>query len=133
MEDFIIPLGSAIWSADPRTFQDFPARYFAEFFQRHRFLNLRHKVKWQTVKRGSRQYVERLVRPFKEQARLNCPVAEVTRQQDQVEVKPRQGKPERFDQVIIAVHSDQALAMLTDASEEEKKILDYMSRVPTVN
>jgi predicted NAD/FAD-binding protein len=82
IEDFIIPLGSAIWSADPRTFQNFPARYFAEFFQRHRFLNLRHKVKWQTIRGGSRQYVERLVQPFKGRARLNCPVAEVKRQRD---------------------------------------------------
>ncbi len=123
VEDFIIPLGSAIWSADPRTFQDFPARYFAEFFRRHRFLNLRHRVKWQTVQGGSRQYVERLIRPFKDRVRLNCPVSEVKRQQDRVEVKPRQGEPERFDQVIIAAHSDQALAMLSDASEEEKEIL----------
>jgi len=123
VEDFIIPLGSAIWSADPRTLHNFPARYFAEFFQRHRFLNLRHKVRWQTIRGGSRQYVEPLVRPFKDRVRLNCPVAEVKRQRDFVEVKPRQGEPERFDRVIIAGHSDQALAMLVDASASEREIL----------
>lgn len=123
IEDFIIPLGSSIWSADPRIFQDFPARYFAEFFQRHRFLNLRHKVKWQTIQGGSRRYVERLVQSFKERLRLNCPVYWVKRQEDFVEVKPRHGEPERFDQVIIAAHSDQALALLTDASALEREIL----------
>jgi predicted NAD/FAD-binding protein len=123
VEDFIVPLGSAIWSADPRTFQNFPARYFAEFFQRHRFLNLRHKVRWQTIQGGSRRYVERLVQPFKGRTRLNYPVAEVKRQRDFVEVKSRQGEPERFDQVIIASHSDQALAMLSDVSAQEREIL----------
>jgi predicted NAD/FAD-binding protein len=123
IEDFIIPLGSSIWSANPRTFQNFPARYFAEFFQRHRFLNLRHKVRWQTIRGGSRRYVERLVQPFKEWLRLDCPVAWVKRQEDFVEVKPRQGEPERFDQVIIAAHSDQALALLADASDLEREIL----------
>jgi uncharacterized protein len=123
VEDFIIPLGSSIWSASPRTFQNFPARYFAEFFQRHRFLNLRHKVRWQTIRGGSRRYVESLVQSFKERLRLDCPIAWVKRQRDFVEVKPREGEPERFDQVIIAAHSDQALALLADASGLERDLL----------
>ncbi|MFP3868852.1 MAG: NAD(P)/FAD-dependent oxidoreductase [Desulfobacteraceae bacterium] len=129
-EDFLLPLGSALWSSDPRQIQKFPARYLMEFFQRHRFLNLGRKIRWQTIRGGSRQYVERIVRPFQEGIRPNCPVAWVKRHQDFVEVKPRQGETERFDRVIIATHSDQALALLADPSDPEHEILRTFAYQP---
>jgi uncharacterized protein len=120
---FLTPLGSALWSADPHGLDDFPARYLAEFFQRHRFLNLTRKIKWQVIQGGSRSYVEPLTRPYRERVRLNSPVAWVKRHPDFVEVKPRRGEPERFDRVVIAAHSDQALGLLADPSEGERQIL----------
>jgi predicted NAD/FAD-binding protein len=122
-QNFLIPLGSALWSADPRDLDGFPARYLADFFQRHRFLNLTRKVKWQVIRGGSRSYVEPLSRPFQGWVRLNSPVDWVKRQPGFVEVKPRRGEAERFDRVVIAAHSDQALSMLEDPSEREREIL----------
>jgi predicted NAD/FAD-binding protein len=120
---FLIPLGSALWSADPEDFSDFPARYLAEFFQRHRFLHLHKKVKWQVIQGGSRNYMEPLTRPFRDRVRLNSPVAWVKRDAGGVEVKALGGEIEHFDRVVIATHSDQALGLLADPSEQEREIL----------
>ena len=133
---FIIPLGEAIWSADPKQFHDFPAHYFIQFFNNHGFLKVRNQPQWQVIKGGSRTYVEPLTRPYRERGRLGCPVASIRRFSDRVEVKPRQGEAERFDQVIIAAHSDQALAMLADASDAEREILSaipYQENLATLH
>ena len=123
VEHFIIPMGEAIWSADPVKFNEFPALYFAQFFKNHGFLNVRHQPQWLVIKGGSKQYVEPLTRPFRDLIRLNCPVKNVRRYPDHVSVQAANGEPERFDQVVIATHSDQALAMLQDPTDGEKEIL----------
>ncbi len=120
---FIIPMGSAIWSADPNRFQDFPVRYFAAFFYNHGFLQLRNQPQWLVIQGGSRQYVEKLIQPFRERIRLKCPVQSISRRNDQVEVRPRNGKSEWFDQCIIATHSDQALSMIAEPSDAERDVL----------
>jgi predicted NAD/FAD-binding protein len=120
---FLMPLGSALWSADPHDLEDFPARYLAEFFQRHRFLYLHKKIKWQVIRGGSRNYVAPLTRPFQDRVRLNSPVVRVRRHPDFVEVQPRRGEAETFDRVVIATQSDQALGLLADPSDVEREIL----------
>jgi uncharacterized protein len=121
--NFIIPMGSAIWSSDPYKFRNFPARYFVEFFYNHGILNIRNQPQWLVIKGGSRQYVKPLVRAFKDRIRTNTPIASVRRMSDRVEIMQANGENESFDQVIIATHSDQALAMLSDPSEAERRIL----------
>lgn len=123
VDHFIIPMGEAIWSTDPVRFNEFPARYFTEFFKNHGFLNVRDQPKWLTVKGRSRQYIEPITRPYKDRIRVNCPVASVRRHSDGVEVQPKNQEAEKFDQVVIATHSDQALAMLADPTDAEKNIL----------
>lgn len=120
---FIIPMGSAIWSADPARFQDFQARSFAAFFHNHGFLNVRDKPPWFVVQGGSRQYVRKLIEPFQDNLRPGCPVQSVVRHGTHVDVKTRQGGVEEFDQCIIAAHSDQALSMLADPTESERAVL----------
>ena len=120
---FIIPMGSAIWSAEPTRFQDFPARSFAAFFHNHGFLQLRNRPQWLVIRGGSRQYVEKLIDPFRDRVRLRCPVASVSRHGAHVEVKPRDGDAKRFDQCIIAAHSDQALSMIADPTDTERAVL----------
>jgi predicted NAD/FAD-binding protein len=123
VRNFIIPMGAAIWSADPRKFNEFPAKSFVQFFKNHGFLNVRNQPQWLVIKGGSKRYAERLTDFFREKIRLSCPVASVKRLSDCVEVIPQGGSPERFDQVIIATHSDQALSMLADPSDMEREIL----------
>ena len=123
IEHFIIPMGSAVWSADPVKFNEFPARYFTQFFKNHGFLNIKDQPQWLTVKGRSRQYIEPITQPYAGQIRLSCPVTSVRRLTDGVEVTPENQPAEKFDQVVIAAHSDQALAMLADPSDAEQNIL----------
>ncbi len=125
IQDFLLPLGSALWSADPQELPQFPARTFADFFQRHRFLNLVRKIKWQVIRGGSRRYVEVLTASFRDRVRLNCPVSWIKRGLEGVEVKPQGGESEHFDRVVIATHSDQALGLLADPTEGEREILGF--------
>jgi predicted NAD/FAD-binding protein len=123
VQHFIIPMGEAVWSADPVKFNEFPARYFAQFFKNHGFLNVKDQPQWLTVKGRSRQYIKPITQPYADQIRLNCPVASVRRYPDYVEIQPQNEVAEKFDQVVIATHSDQALALLDDPTDIEKNIL----------
>jgi uncharacterized protein len=120
---FITPVGAAIWSSDPSTFGKFPIRSFAQFFKNHGILLARNQPQWQVVEGGSRKYVEKLIGTFQDRIRLRCPVISLERFSDHVEINSACGSSERFDHVIIAAHSDQALAMLSDPSESEREIL----------
>jgi predicted NAD/FAD-binding protein len=123
IEHFIIPMGEAVWSADPLKFNEFPALYFAQFFKNHGFLNIKDQPQWLTVKGRSRTYIKPITRSFADQIRLNCPVTSVRRHEDCVEIRTNNQPSEKFDQVVIAAHSDQALGMLDDPSDAEQKIL----------
>jgi predicted NAD/FAD-binding protein len=123
VQHFIIPMGAAIWSADPVKFNEFPARSFAQFFKNHGFLNIKDQPQWLTIKGRSRQYIKPITQSFADQIRLNCPVASVRRYPDYVEIQPHDEVAEKFDQVVIATHSDQALALLDNPSDAEKNIL----------
>ena len=123
IEHFIIPMGEAVWSADPVKFNEFPARYFAQFFKNHGFLNIKDQPQWLTVKGRSRQYIKPITKSFADRIRLNCPVTSIRRSDNGVEVCPNNQPAEQFDQVVIAAHSDQALGMLADPSDAEKNIL----------
>ena len=118
---FIIPMGAAIWSSDPAGFERFPARFFAQFFHNHGFLDIR-QPQWLTLKGGSRQYLDPITRSFRERVRVNCPVASIRRSAECVEVMAG-GACEPFDAVVIAAHSNQALALLADPSGKEREIL----------
>jgi predicted NAD/FAD-binding protein len=124
VERLIVPQASAVWSADPHQMATFPARFLLEFFDNHGMLELTGRPRWMTVKGGSARYVEKLVAPFQDRLRLSAPVASVRRLPDRVEVKPADGEALAFDQIVLAVHSDQALKMLgPDASATEREIL----------
>jgi len=123
MQHFIIPMGEAVWSADPVKFNDFPARYFAQFFKNHGFLNVKDQPQWLTIRGRSRQYIKPITQPYADRVRINCPVASVRRHSDHVEIHPQNQPAEKFDQVVIAAHSDQALALLDDPTDTEKNIL----------
>jgi predicted NAD/FAD-binding protein len=86
-------------------------------------LGFRDRPRWRTVQGGSHRYVEAITRPWRDRLRLETPVTAVRRDADGVTVTPRGGEPERFDEVVLAVHSDQALGMLQDASDLEHELL----------
>jgi predicted NAD/FAD-binding protein len=112
-----------VWSADPAQRGSFPARFLAEFFDNHGVLSIRGRPRWRTVSGGSARYVEALTRPFATHLRLGTPVQAIARRPDHVLVTARGRDPERFDEVVIATHSDQALQLLVDATDSEHEIL----------
>ncbi|MBS1213844.1 MAG: dependent oxidoreductase [Proteobacteria bacterium] len=122
-DHYIVPMGAAIWSANPAGMLDFPAKYFVRFFHNHGMLSVNRRPVWRVVRGGSHSYVEPLTRGFGDRIRLGTSIDRVTRSPSGVFVKPRGTEAEQFDAVVFACHSDQALAMLADASAEEREIL----------
>jgi predicted NAD/FAD-binding protein len=127
VERLIVPQVSAVWSADPRHMRSFPVRFIAEFFANHGMLGFRDRPRWSTITGGSARYVDALIAPFREHLRLHTPVRAITRHADHVELNVGDARASdesaRFDQVVIATHSDQALALLSDASSRERTLL----------
>jgi uncharacterized protein len=130
VQRLIVPQASAVWSADPRRMWDFPAGMLAEFFANHGMFGFADRPTWLTVKGGSARYVEAIVRPLGERLRLSSPVRRIERFDDRVEVTPQGGEPESFDEVVLAVHSDQALRMLADPSGTEAEVLGAIPYQP---
>ncbi len=123
IERLIVPQAAAVWSADPGQMWSFPARFLVEFFDNHGMLGFTDRPRWRTVRGGSARYVEVLTAPWRHRVRLNAPVQAISRADDYVLVTARGAEAERFDEVVIATHSDQALRLLTDASSAEHQIL----------
>lgn len=123
IEQYLIPMGAAIWSADPHLMHAFPARFFIRFFHNHGMLSVNDRSQWYVIKHGSHSYVDKLIAPFAERIRLSAPVEAVRRYPTHVTVKARGQEAEHFDAVFIASHSDEALRMLSDASAVEREVL----------
>ena len=129
LTDYLAPMGSAIWSAPSNEMLDFPAENFVAFFSNHRLLQYDRPV-WRTVKGGSERYVEKLIAPFRDRIRLGCAVTSIERTPHGVVVHDSHGRHDRYDHVVIAAHSDQALAMLSDADDRERSVLGAIGYSP---
>lgn len=121
----LVPMASALWSSPSATILDFPAKYLVRFMDHHRMLQVEGRPQWRVVNGGSSTYVEALKARWTVDVRLACPVQRVTRDEAGVSVKHIAGE-ERFDAIIIATHSDQALALLGDADAREREVLGAM-------
>ena len=121
-DDYIIPMGAAIWSMPAKDMLAFPAASFIAFFDNHRLLQWDRPV-WRTVTGGSRNYVAKLTDSFRDCIRLSTAVTRITREAQGVRVEDEHGGEAMFDEVVIGAHAPDALAMLGDASGEERAIL----------
>jgi len=128
-ERMIGPQVSAVWSADPAQLDDFPTGFLAEFLDNHGALQFLGRPRWRTIPGGSRRYVERLTEPLGNGLRLATPVEEIRRLEGGVQISSAAGS-ERFDEVVIAIHSDVALRMLADPTQAEKEILGLIPYQP---
>jgi predicted NAD/FAD-binding protein len=122
-------MSGAIWSCPPCDMMDFPARALVRFFANHHLMSFTGQPQWRTVTGGAQEYVKRLAAPFARRIRLGCGAVAVTRRPasatsaGQVEVRDSQGGAQTFDQVVMACHGDEALALLADAGREERSVL----------
>ena len=122
---YILPMGAAIWSSTLADMRAFPLGFFLRFFQNHGLLDVANRPQWYVIPGGSREYLGPLTAGWQQQIRLACPVQGIRRLADGVMIQSPEGE-ERFDEVILACHSDQALRLLQDASEREHAILGAM-------
>ncbi|WP_339843810.1 FAD-dependent oxidoreductase [uncultured Halopseudomonas sp.] len=121
-DHYIIPMGAAIWSMSLADMLAFPLQFFVRFFRNHGLLSVSDRPQWRVIKGGSRSYIEPLTASFKDSIHLNCPVTSIHRDDQGVTVVSPRGE-ERFDKVVLACHSDQALKLLALPTEQEQSIL----------
>ncbi len=118
---YLLPMGSAIWSIPAATVLEMPAQFFVRFFANHGMLTVDDRPEWRVVRGGSARYVEALIAPFRDRIRIGSPVRRIVRRDDRVEIDG-----EGFDRVVLACHSDQALAMLADPTASEREVLSAL-------
>lgn len=118
---YLLPMAAAIWSSPNGEILQFPAATFLQFCLNHGLLQVNDRPQWKTVLGGSREYVRRML-PRIQTVHVTTPVSAVWRNHEGVQVESALGR-KRFDEVIFATHAPQTLAMLTDASADEIRIL----------
>ena len=139
IEKYIIPMGSAIWSTDPKTMKDMPAKFFIRFFKNHGLLDVRNRPQWKVIKNGSFQYVKKIYKQLKKNDTkifLEHNVNKVTRVKNKVTIKIEGKEEKHFDKVVFACHSDQTLRLLENASQDEINILgdiQYQKNTATIH
>lgn len=124
---YLVPMGAAIWSASRSTINDFPVKFFVQFFHNHGLLNIFNRPQWRVIKGGSKQYITPLTKSFADSIVTGAKILSISRFVEGVQIRFEGGTTARFDQVVIATHSDQALALLEDASADEISILGDIS------
>jgi predicted NAD/FAD-binding protein len=126
IDHYIVPMGSAIWSMSPAGMLEFPLQFFVRFCHNHGLLSVNRRPQWRVIEGGSRGYIDPLCAHFRQHIRLNCPVQRVSRDATGVNILSAAGL-ERFDKVVFACHSDQALALLETPSKAEREVLGALA------
>jgi uncharacterized protein len=127
---YLLPMAAAIWSCPLRAMLDFPASSFARFFENHGLLDLKDRPQWKTVHGGSHTYLNRMLEDLGPGVRCGDAVTSVTRTGAEVEIALASGGSFRFDQVALACHADEALALLADPLPPERQILSQFQYQP---
>ncbi|MEZ5013817.1 MAG: FAD-dependent oxidoreductase [Chitinophagales bacterium] len=136
LEWYILPMSSALWSTEPDTTVLFPAKTLVQFFNNHGFLGLNTQFQWLTVEGGSEVYKQLLIASFKDRIQTGNKIRTVRRTSAGVELCSANGEMYVFDEVVIAAHADQALAMLQEPTTEEKELLSpfaYAKNIATLH
>ena len=128
-DQHLVPMASALWSSPEQSVLGFPAKYLVQFMANHHMLQLTGRPEWRVVRGGSRRYVETMMARWDVQVRLSSPVRGIVRDAQGVSLRCDAGS-ERFDQVVLACHSDQALRLLDDASDGERELLGAIRYQP---
>lgn len=122
-DDHLLPMAAAIWSAPAAAMLDYPAASFIRFNDNHGLLKLTDRPIWRTVAGGSRAYIDKLTAPYARNIRLNENIVAIRRDAEGVEIETATGDTQRYDHVVMASHADQALAMLSQPSRQERAVL----------
>ena len=130
-DKYLLPMGAAIWSSTIEGIDDFPALFFVRFFKNHGLLSVKNRPQWYTIKGGSKNYLPALTKSFENNIHTNTNISSIKRSEHHVDIvysiADSAAKKERFDALVLATHSDQALALLDDASTDEQAILSAIA------
>ena len=129
---YLVPMSSAVWSTPPEKMLGFPAVTLLRFFHNHGFLGLHTQHQWWTVDGGAQEYVKRLTAPWHHRIRHRAKVVRVQRAPGGVAVTTADGTTARFDRVILACHGDQALQLLADPTDDERRCLAEFHYQPNI-
>lgn len=133
---YLIPMSSAVWSTPMELMLDFPIVTLIRFFKNHGFLGLNTQHQWWTLEGGSESYKKLLIAPFKDRFVINNGAKSVRRESGKAIVVTQDGKEHVFDKAIIAAHGDEALAMLTQPTPDEHRLLScfkYQENIAAVH
>ncbi|MFO1315259.1 MAG: FAD-dependent oxidoreductase [Burkholderiales bacterium] len=119
---YLVPMAAAIWSSPRREILDFPLPSFLSFCHNHGLLSIADRPQWRTVAGGARTYVEKIAAQLPD-VRTASPVRRIVRRRDHVAIDTPHHAGERFDEVVLACHSDQARTLLADRSPQEDRLL----------
>lgn len=122
-DDHLLPMAGAIWSAPPASMLDYPAASFIRFYANHGLLSITGRPQWRTVSGGSRNYVARLSERFADRIARGVAATNLIRQGNRAGIRDVRGRLAWFDQVVIATHADEALALIDDPTVDERRLL----------
>jgi predicted NAD/FAD-binding protein len=123
LNNYLYPMGAAIWSSPVAKMADFPAQPYLHFLENHGLLRLTNRPQWKYVAGGSRTYVEAMLRDFPRAPELSTPPQSIRRTDSGVTLRMSSGEEEHFDHVVIGAHADEALQLLADPSDSERERL----------
>ena len=124
-DNYLLPMVAAIWSCSVRQASEFPLQFFLQFFLNHGLLDIRNRPQWYVLEGGSKSYIEPMTAGFRDRIHLSSPVTRIERRASGIVLSTNQSEAV-FDQVILACHSDQALSLLANPSEQERQILSSL-------
>ncbi|MDC1120056.1 FAD-dependent oxidoreductase [bacterium] len=123
IEDFILPMGSAIWSTRADEMQSHPVETFVRFFTSHGLMQFNNRIPWRTVKGGSRNYVQPLSKNLAKNIKIGIGVQSIIRHDNGVTIIDYTGQERNFDALVVGAHANEALSMLRDADAMERRLL----------
>ena len=125
--NYLVSMASAIWSANFEESLNFPAEFFVRFFKNHGLLQVKNRPQWRVLKGGSQSYLAPLCAPFEANIRTNCSVTAVVRDTNQLpKLRTSNGEELVFDDIVIAAHADEAIALLSDIDDTESSVLSEL-------
>jgi len=130
MNFYLIPMGAAIWSTPTREMLLFPAKSFLRFFYNHGLLALKGRPSWRTIPGGSQTYVRAIRAELKGEILLNAVLSGIRRTPEEVQIEEKNTGRRGYDFVVVASHADEALKLLTDPSDDEKRLLGAWDYIP---
>jgi predicted NAD/FAD-binding protein len=122
LDNYLLPMSSAIWSSSYKDIKKFSLLFFLNFLNNHGMININDRPQWLTIKNGSETYVQKIVSQLKGKIKLNSAISNVFRNNGKCIIEMNKKKL-KFDFVFFACHADQALKLIKNPNLLEKNIL----------